>query len=135
MMLLAACEGTSLSDRILGVGIALAILAFWFGVAWLVVWLEREREERGALLGILVVSGGLTTTVLTDLHESLETLALPGLVALLVMGAGAGHLLRVGIPRGVGAALTGAAFLPLAVVVILLFSTFLGGTCLGEELG
>jgi hypothetical protein len=134
-MLLAACEATSLSERIFGVGIALAVLAFWFGVAWLVVWLEREPEERWALVGILVFSGGLTTAALTGLHESLETLALPGLVTLLVVGAGGGHLLRVGIPRGVGAALTGAAFLPLAVVVILLFSTFLGGTCLGEELG
>jgi hypothetical protein len=134
-MLLAACEATSLTERVVGVGIGLAIVAFWFGVAWLVIWLEREPEERWALLGILVVSGGLTTAMLTGLHESLETLALPGLVALLALGAGSGILLRVGIPRGVGTALTGAAFLPLAVVVILLFSTFLGGTCLGEELG
>jgi len=134
-MHLAACEATSLSERVFGVGIALAIVAFWFGVAWLVVWLEREPEERWALLGLLVVSGGVTTAVLTGLHEDLETLLLPGLVALFALGAGGGHLLRVGIPRGVGAALTGAAFLPLAVIVILLFATFLGGTCLGEELG
>jgi hypothetical protein len=134
-MLLAACEATSLSERVFGVGIALAIVAFWFGMTWLVAWREREPEERWALLVILVVSGALTTAVLTGLHNGLESLVIPALIATLAVGAGGGHLLHVGIPRGMGAALTGAAVLPLAVIVILLFSTFLGGTCLGEELG
>jgi hypothetical protein len=134
-MHLAACEATSLSERVFGVGIGLGIVAFWFGMAWFVVWLDREPEQRWALLAILVVSGGLTTAVLTGLHDGLETLVIPALIATMAVGAGGGHLLHVGIPRGMGAALTGAAFLPLAVIVILLFSTFVGATCLGEELG
>jgi hypothetical protein len=120
---------------VLGVGIALAVVVFWIGMARLVVWLEREPEERWALLAILVVSGGVTAAVLTGLHEGLETLVLPALVAILAVGAGGGLLLHVGVPRGVGAALVGAGFLPLAVIVVILFSTFLGGSCLGEELG
>jgi hypothetical protein len=134
-MLLAACEATSLSERVFGVGIALAIIAIWFGMSWFAVWLDREPEQRWALLAILVVSGGLTTAVLTGLHDGLESLVLPALVGTFAVGAGGGILLRVGAPRGVAAALTGGAFLPLAVLVILLISTFLGGTCLGEELG
>lgn len=134
-MLLAACEATNLSERVLAVAIALAIVVFWFGMAWLVTWLDREPEERWALLAILVVAGGATAAVVTGLHASLEDLFLPGLVALLALGAGGGILLRVGAPRGIGAALTGAAFLPLALIVLLILVTYLGGGCIGEELG
>jgi hypothetical protein len=134
-MLLAACEATNLSERVLAVAIALAIVVFWFGMAWLVTWLDREPEERWALLAILIVAGGATAAVVTGLHANLEDLFLPGVVVLLAPRGAGGVLPRVGAPRGIGAAFTGAAFLPLAVIVVLILATYLGGTCIGEELG
>jgi hypothetical protein len=65
----------------------------------------------------------------------LETLVFPASIVTLLVGAVGSLLLRVGLLRALGTALTGGLFLPVAVVVIVLVATFLGGTCLGEELG
>jgi hypothetical protein len=136
VILLAACEGTTLGDRVFGVVIALALIAFWVAVAWALVWLDREPRERSVLLVILVVAGIAVPAILGALSGvGLETLLLPAVIATLAGGAAAAHLLRVGVFRGAGAALAGGALAPLAVVVILLVVTYLGGACIGEELG
>jgi hypothetical protein len=135
VILLALCEATSLSERIFGVGIALAIVVFWVSMAWLFVWFEREPGERRDLFSILFIAGCTGAAVLLiPAGLSLETLLPAALIATVAVGGAGGHLLSVGIFRGVGAAIAGGTFLPLAVVVILIVSTFLGGTCLGEEL-
>jgi hypothetical protein len=135
-MLLAACEGTSLAERIFGIAIALGIVAFWVGMTWLTVWLEREPSERGALIGILFIAGCTGAAVLSIPHgQGLETLLPAALIATVAVGAAGGYLLRVAISRAVGAAILGGAFLPLAVVVVFIVITSLGSSCLGEELG
>jgi hypothetical protein len=136
MMPLAACEGTTLSDRVGGLLLTLAVTAFWVGAVWLLVWFHRNPEERRALFVILFLAGGAAAAVLAIPYGvGLETLVFPALIAILLVGAVGSLFLRVGLLRALGTALIGGLFLPAAVVVIVLVATFLGGTCLGEELG
>lgn len=134
-MVLAACEGTTLAERVGGTLLAVAITAFWFGMAWYLVWLERDREERRGLFVILFLAACAAALPLTIFHNGLGTLLFLALATTLVVGAGGAYLLRLGPARAVGTALIGGSFLPLAVLVLIILATFLGGACLGEELG
>jgi len=135
--LLAVCEGTTIGDRILGVMIALLGLGIWGGTAWAIIGSERSAEERKALLSVFGASALAGLAFMPSVHHlGVEYLIPLSLCLAAIIGiVGARLSKRVGLLSGIAAAIVGNLALPVGVAALLVLDGFLGGGCLGEELG
>lgn len=135
--LVAVCEGTTVGDQIFGVVAVVFGLGVWGGIAWMIVGLERDTEERKALIAIFSASALAGATFMLSMqHLDLESLVLLSLGLAATIGV-AGALLsrRVRLLPCIAAAIVGELALPVGVVAVLILHVLLGSGCLGEELG
>jgi hypothetical protein len=135
--LVAVCEGTTVGDQIFGVVAVVFGLGVWSGIAWMVVGLERDTEERKALIATFGASALAGAAFMLSMqHLDLEDLILLSLGLAATIGV-AGALLsrRVGLLPCIAAAIVGELALPVGVAAVLILYGFLGSGCLGDQLG